>query len=75
MKGIIGAIAGDIIGSVYEFRPIKTKEFSLFNKKSSFTDDTIMTLAVAKWLLEDKDSKEELVKQLQNFGRRYPKGG
>ena len=48
MKGIIGAIAGDIIGSTYEFHPIKTKEFSLFNKKSTFTDDTIMTLAVAK---------------------------
>lgn len=75
MKGIIGAIAGDIIGSVYEFHPIKTKEFSLFKKNSSFTDDTIMTLAVAQWLLNDKNSKEELVKQLQIFGNRYPKGG
>ena len=75
MKGIIGAIAGDIIGSVYEFHPIKTKEFSLFKKNSSFTDDTIMTLAVAQWLLNDKNSKEELVKQLQIFGHRYPKGG
>ena len=75
MKGIIGAIAGDIIGSTHEFKPIKTKEFSLFNKKSSFTDDTIMTLAVAKWLLKDKNSKEELVRQLQDFGNRYPKGG
>ena len=36
MKGIIGAIAGDIIGSTYEFHPIKTKEFSLFNKKVTF---------------------------------------
>ena len=75
MKGIIGAIAGDIIGSTYEFHPIKTKEFSLFNKKSTFTDDTIMTLAVAKWLLNDKNSKEELVKQLQYFGNKYPNGG
>ena len=75
MKGIIGAIAGDIIGSVYEFHPIKTKEFSLFKKNSSFTDDSIMTLAVAQWLLNDKNSKEELVKQLQIFGHRYPKGG
>lgn len=75
MEGIIGAIAGDIIGSVYEFHPIKIKEFSLFNKKSSFTDDSIMTLAVAQWLLNDKNSKEELVKQLQIFGHRYPKGG
>ena len=75
MKGIIGAIAGDIIGSTYEFHPIKTKEFSLFNKKSTFTDDTIMTLAIAKWLLNDKNSKEELVKQLQYFGNKYPNGG
>ena len=75
MKGIIGAIAGDIIGSTYEFRPIKTKEFSLFNKRSRFTDDTIMTLAVAKWLINDKTSKEELVKQLQYFGNAYPNGG
>ena len=75
MKGIIGAIAGDIIGSTHEFRPIKTKEFSLFNKRSTFTDDTIMTLAVAKWLLKDKNSKDELVKQLQYFGNKYPNGG
>ncbi|MBQ2962885.1 ADP-ribosylglycohydrolase family protein [Methanobrevibacter sp.] len=75
MKGIIGAIAGDIIGSRYEFKPIKTKEFSLFNKKSTFTDDTIMTLAVAKWLINDKNSKEELVRQLQYFGNGYPNGG
>ena len=75
MKGIIGAIAGDIIGSIYEFHPIKTKEFPLFHKRSTFTDDTIMTLAVAKWLLNDKDSKEELVKQLQYFGNEYPHGG
>ena len=75
MKGIIGAIAGDIIGSSHEFHPIKTKKFSLFNKRSRFTDDTIMTLAVAKWLLNDKNSKEELVKQLQNWGNKYPNGG
>ena len=75
MKGIIGAIAGDIIGSTHEFHPIKTKEFSLFNKRSKFTDDTIMTLAVAQWLLTDKDSKEELVKQLQYYGNEYPHGG
>ena len=75
MKGIIGAIAGDIIGSTYEFHPIKTKEFSLFNKRSTFTDDTIMTLAVAKWLLNDKNSKDELVRQLQYFGNKYPNGG
>ena len=75
MKGIIGTIAGDIIGSRYEFRPIKTKDFNLFNPQSRFTDDTIMTLAVAKWLVNDKDSEDELIKQLQYFGNRYPYGG
>ena len=75
MKGIIGAIAGDIIGSTREFNPIKTTKFTLFNKHSKFTDDTIMTLAVAKWLINDRDSKEELVKQLQYFGNKYPNGG
>ena len=75
MKGIIGAIAGDIIGSVYEFHPIKTRDFPLFRKRSTFTDDTIMTLAVAKWLLNDRNSKEELVRQLQYFGNKYPNGG
>ena len=43
MKGIIGAICGDIVGSVNEFNPIKTKDFKLFRKRSVFTDDTIMT--------------------------------
>ena len=75
LKGIIGAIAGDIIVSTREFNPIKTTKFSLFDKHSKFTDDTIMTLAVAKWLINDKDSKEELVKQMQVFGNKYLNGG
>lgn len=75
MKGIIGAISGDIIGSTREFEPIKTKDFDLFEKWSVFTDDTIMTLAVAKWLCEDKDSTDVLIKNLKEFGRKYPNGG
>lgn len=75
MKGIIGAICGDIIGSTREHAPIKTKDFELFTPRSTFTDDTIMTLAVAKWLCEDKDSQDVLVKNLQDFGNRYPNGG
>ena len=51
MKGIIGAISGDIIGSSREFYSIKTKDFNLFTKRSIFTDDTIMTLAIANWLI------------------------
>jgi len=44
---MIGAIAGDIIGSVYENCPIKIKEFPLFQPKSRFTDDSVLTVAVA----------------------------
>lgn len=45
---MIGAIAGDIIGSVYEANPIKTKDFPLFHPRCRFTDDTVLTIAVAK---------------------------
>lgn len=75
MKGIIGAIAGDIIGSTREFYSIKTKEFNLFQKISTFTDDTVMTLAVAKWLCENKNSKEVLINNLKYFGKKYPNAG
>ena len=44
---MIGAILGDIVGSVYEFSNIKTKDFPLFSQSSSYTDDSIMTIAVA----------------------------
>ena len=75
MKGIIGAISGDVVGSLYEFRPIKTKDFSLFSYNSSFTDDTVMTLAIAKWLCEDRNSKNVLIKNLKYFGNMYPNAG
>lgn len=63
-----GAIAGDIIGSVYEFDNIKTTDFPLFTDESDYTDDTIMTVAVADWLLNGGD----LVKIMQRYGREYP---
>ncbi len=75
MRGIIGAISGDIIGSTREFHSIKTKDFDLFTRRSVFTDDTIMTLAIAKWLCEDRDSKGVLIKNLKYFGNKYPNGG
>ena len=75
MKGIIGAICGDIVGSTREFDPIKTKDFKLFERKSTFTDDSIMTLAIADWLIKDKISKKVLVERLQYWGRKYPNGG
>lgn len=75
MKGIIGAITGDIIGSTREFYPIKTKDFELFTPYSRVTDDSILTLAVANWLCEDKNSQDVLIKNLQYFGNRYPDAG
>lgn len=70
---MLGAIIGDIIGSVYEFNNKKQKDFHLFTPMSRFTDDTVMTLAVAEWLTEDKEHSEEgLVLRMQDLGRRYP---
>ena len=73
---MLGAIVGDIIGSAYEFKNTKRKEFHLFTPKSKFTDDTVMTLAVARWLCDDKEHcKETLVQRMQELGRRYPTAG
>jgi ADP-ribosylglycohydrolase len=52
---MLGAIAGDIIGSVYEVAPIKTTDFPLFDRRSTFTDDTVLTVATAEALLAGED--------------------
>ena len=76
-----GAILGDMIGAPYEFdRGDKTKEFPLFCKHSHFTDDSVMTVAVAGALLNtigksDKEIKAELVKSMQKWGHAYPNAG
>lgn len=76
-----GAILGDIIGSPYEFdRSGKTKDFPLFIPKSRYTDDSVMTIAVAEALLDTwgKDTVElrkALVFSMQKWGRRYPLAG
>ena len=73
-----GALAGDIAGSCYEFNNIKTKDFVLFeNRFCKFTDDSVMTIAVAKALNESKknnyeDISEQLVKWMHEIGKRYP---
>lgn len=73
---MLGAIIGDIVGSAYEFNNTKKKDFHLFTPKSKFTDDTVMTLAVAEWLTVDKEhSKEGLVLRMQTLGRQYPTAG
>ena len=78
---MIGAIFGDIVGSVYEFNNIKTKEFPLFSEKSEFTDDTVMTVAVANALIEWRREgalevfKKILVRSMHKFGKAYPYAG
>ena len=68
---MLGAVTGDIVGSPYEGRPIKTKEFPLFSAASSVTDDTVCTLAVAEALMTDGD----FAKHLRAFARRHPDAG
>ena len=77
-----GAILGDIIGSPYEFdRGSKSKDFPLFSGRSEFTDDTVMTIAVAEVFLDmqigeaDDVTRERLISYLQEWGRRYPHAG
>ena len=68
---MIGAIAGDIIGSVYEINNIKTKEFPLFSPDCRFTDDTVLTVAVADVLLNGGNYTQSF----KNYCRRYPNAG
>lgn len=74
-----GAIIGDIVGSVYEWHNIKTKVFPLFQPRSSFTDDTVMTCAVAKAFLEaakdDGPIVEHMTRSMQELGRKNPHRG
>lgn len=86
MKKFYGAIVGDIVGSVYEFHNIKTKDFPFFDRNSFATDDSIMTLAIAKALTEgvqagrfdemsDDDWREAFQHSMREVGRPYPSCG
>ena len=68
---LIGAIAGDIIGSIYEHRPIKSIDFPLFKEYSRFTDDTVMTVANADWLL----TNDSLSDTMRKYGNHYLTAG
>ncbi|MBN1277159.1 MAG: ADP-ribosylglycohydrolase family protein, partial [Deltaproteobacteria bacterium] len=57
---MLGAIAGDIIGSVYEHNSIKTKDFPLFSPDSRFTDDTVLTVAVASSILTGTSYRDSI---------------
>ena len=75
-----GAILGDMIGSPYEFdRGNKTKDFPLFSEDSCFTDDTVMTIAVAEAFMDAPDDedgiRQRLIQSMQKWGHRYPGAG
>ena len=77
---MLGAIFGDIVGSVYEFRNTHDYDFELLTRESEFTDDTCMTLAVAKALMDsygkDEDEiRECLIDSMKEVGRKYPYAG
>lgn len=75
-KKLLGAIVGDIVGSTREWRNVKTEDFELLPEGSRFTDDTVMTLAVAAWLMTDSSHDEgKLIACMQRLGQQYPDAG
>ena len=74
-----GAITGDIVGSIYEFRNIKTKDFPFFSPSCSVTDDSCMTIAVAcaidDWKKHGGDLSELAIKYMRDIGAKYPHMG
>ncbi len=71
---MLGAIVGDIVGSVYEWHNIKTKEFPLFRDDCFFTDDTVMTCAVAEAVMNG-GQKDDFIDAMKKYGRMYPHAG
>jgi len=72
---MLGALIGDIVGSVYEFRPIKTKDFPLFTPGCAYTDDSVMTAAVADALLApggEADLPRRLVSAMRDMAETVP---
>lgn len=66
---MLGAIVGDVVGSYYEDFPTKSTNFDLYHPESYFSDDTVLTLAVAKWLIEDPlHTHANLIKNLRYVG-------
>ena len=76
---MLGAIIGDTVGSVYEFDNIKTKDFEFLTEMNEFTDDSVMTVAVAKAILNCKgdysDFENQLIDCMKYYGKHYPNAG
>ena len=68
---MLGAVIGDIVGSIYEFNNYRSKKFELFDSRSTFTDDSVLSFATAKVLLDGTDYAQTY----QEFARRYPGRG
>ena len=68
---MLGAIAGDIIGSSREFNPIKTVDFKLFPEDAEFTDDTVLSVATADAILSSLGFSDAY----KTYGRKYPEAG
>lgn len=71
---MLGAIIGDIVGSVYEWHNINTKDFPLFRSDCFFTDDTVMTIATADALMNGGEA-DNFIDAYKKWGRRYPRAG
>ena len=70
---MLGSIIGDTVGSTYEFHNTKDYAFDMFRKPSAYTDDSVMTMAVAYWLLNDKEhSYQGLEDSMVMFGEKCP---
>lgn len=73
---MLGAIIGDTVGSIYESHNIHTTNFPLLGKHNHFTDDSVMSMAVAEWLLTDPEhTQEKLTDCLVRWGHRFPHAG
>lgn len=68
---MLGAIIGDFVGSIYEMNNIRTTDFPFFSDTCTFTDDTMMTIAIAQAMLGDRD----YAKALREYGKLYPEAG
>lgn len=71
---MLGAIIGDIVGSVYEWHNIKTKDFPFFREDCFFTDDTVMTCAVAEAVMNG-GRRDAFIDAMKKYGRMYPDAG
>ena len=73
IKGIIGTVIGDIAGSSHEGTPVKSMRFGTLNKQSTVTDDTVLTMAVAEWMMDRENV--DVGKSLLKWAFLYPNAG